>query len=137
MKFFGVDISRKRIFRALFGWSLVLPSKTEPTKQPSEIAIEDEECFAPLSIAEDSILRATDPLLMTKRERYENTVRYWMERKGYDKKEVEKPLTDERMKEIGRTPFYVYSARQAANREAVFTKYPQMKAMHESFGDEI
>lgn len=118
MKFFGIQASRNRVLGALFGWSLCLPSKAESAKpfvaKTTSNESEDESWIEPLDIAEDSILRQTDPLLMTKKERHENTVRYWMECKGYDRKEIEKPLTDERMKEIGRGSWSGY--RDLSNR---------------------
>lgn len=119
MKFFGVEISRNGILHALFGWSMILPAKTEPKKHSLEIAVEDEACFVPLNISDGSILRRTDPLLMTKRERHENTVRYWMESKGYSRTEVDKPLTDKRMEEIGRVLYGRYSDRTGMNRRKV------------------
>jgi hypothetical protein len=118
MKFFW-----NRIFQALFGWSLVLPSKAEPAK-PFEGKItstesDDEVWIEPLEIAEDSILRQTDPLLMTRKECHESTVRYWMERKGYSKEEIAKPLTDDRLKEIGRVTFKEHYQAQERNRRVV------------------
>jgi hypothetical protein len=106
MKFFGIEISRNRLIHALFGWSMLLPEKTESDKpfvaKTTSNETEEESWIEPLNIAEDSVLRQTDPILMTRQERRESTIRYWMERKEYDKKEIEKPLTDERLKEIGR-----------------------------------
>jgi hypothetical protein len=106
MKLFNIEKIRKRILSALFGWSLILPSKDGPEK-PFEGKItsaeSDEESWDdPLDISDESILRQTDPLLMTKKERHESTIRYWMERKGYSREEIEKPLTDKRLEELGR-----------------------------------
>jgi hypothetical protein len=127
MRFFNFDASKNRILRALIGWSLILPSKKDSTK-PFEGKITsnemDEESWAdPLDIAEDSILRQTDPLHMTIRESYESTVRFWMERKGFDRKEIEKPLTDERLKELGRGTFKEYYEFQKINRKRADEKY--------------
>jgi hypothetical protein len=124
VKFFNFEPLKSRILRALFGWSLILPSKKDSTK-PFEGKItssetDDESWADPLDVAEDSILRQTDPLLMTMRESYESSVRYWMECKGYDRKEIEKPLTDERLKEIGRGTFKEYYQFQKSNRKKVF-----------------
>jgi hypothetical protein len=124
VKIFGIEIINTRILHALFGWSLLLPSKKEPTR-PFEGKVtsneSDDEVWAdPLEIADDSILHQANPLLMTRREAHESTVRYWMERKGFDRKEIEKPLTDERYKEIGRTPFGKYFAAQETYRKNVF-----------------
>jgi len=119
MKFFGIEISRNRILHTLFGWSMILPAKAEPEKQPLEITVEDEDCFAPLNISDQSILRRTDPLLMTRQERHENIVRYWMESKGYSRAEVDKPLTDARMEEIGRVTYGRYSDQTAIHLRKV------------------
>ena len=73
-----------------------------------------------------SLLRATDPCLMTIKENHESTVRYWMECKGYSREEIEKPLTDERYKEIGRSPFIQCHEFQESNRKAVAEKYKGM-----------
>lgn len=114
MKFIGMELNRNRIIGALFGWSMILPSKVESDKpfvaKTSSSETEDESWIEPLVIAEDSILRRTDPLLMTKQERRENTIRYIMERQGYSRKDVEKPLTDERLSEIGRCSKASYRA---------------------------
>jgi hypothetical protein len=123
IKFFGIDVGKKSILRALFGWSLWLPSKKDSAKpfdgKITSTEKEDESWADPLDIAEDSILRQTDPLHMTIRESYESTVRYWMERKGYGRKEIEKPLTDERLKAIGRSTFNDYYQFQKGNRKKV------------------
>lgn len=112
MNFFGIEISRNRILHALFGWSMILPAKTESDKpfvaKTTSNETEEESWIEPLNIAEDSILRQSDPILMTRQERRESTILYWMERKGYDKKEIAKPLTDDRLKEIGRGSRRVY-----------------------------
>lgn len=50
---------------------------------------------------EHSLTRTTDPLSMSDKERYENRVRIFMERKGYKKSEIYGPLTDEKMRHIG------------------------------------
>jgi hypothetical protein len=118
----------KRIIQSFFAWSLVIPSGKD-TAKPFEGKItssdkEDESWADPLDIADDSILRRTDPILMTKKERHENSIRYWMERKGYSKEEVEKPLTDERMKELGRTTYEKFEeySKKVENREVNMSK---------------
>jgi hypothetical protein len=128
MKLFGVEINKFRIAHALFGWSLCLPSGKDSAK-PFEAKItsneSDEESWVePLDIAEDSILRQTDPILMTRRERHESTVRYWMERKGYDRKDIEKPLTDERMREIGRMVYKDFKESQEKRKEKFIERFP-------------
>jgi hypothetical protein len=127
MKVFGIEFGKNRILRALFGWSLCLPSKVGPAK-PFDAKItsnetDDETWIEPLDIAEDSILRATDPLLMTKRERHESAVRYWMERKGFDRKEIEKPLTDERLKELGRNTYGEFRETQDRRRKKYVERF--------------
>ena len=126
MKFFGIDIGKKMIARALFGWSLYVPSKSDPAK-PFNAKItsnetDEESWIDPLDIAEDSILRQTNPLLMTRKERHDSTVRYWMERKGYSKEEIAKPLTDERMKEIGRKSWQKFTQTQKSRKEVFVEK---------------
>ena len=76
---------------------------------PHPEAIKDESPEWGIQIGEDSIARRTDPILMTQKERRENTVRMWMEFKGYSRKDVEKDLTDERLKELGRMTSEEYS----------------------------
>ena len=127
MKLFNNKVSKSRIFQALFGWSMLLPSRSEPTK-PFEGKItsteaDDEQWIEPLVIAEDSILRATDPVLMTRKERHESMVRYWMECKGYSKEEILEPLTDQRMKELGRNTYGEFTEAQIDRKKKFIEKF--------------
>jgi hypothetical protein len=127
IKPFDIKVFKNRIIRALFSWSLLVPSKAEPAK-PFDAKItssetEDESWIDSLDIAEDSILRQTNPLLMTRKERHENTVRYWMERKGFDRKDIEKPLTDERMKELGRMTYSDYKEENDGRKKKYIERF--------------
>jgi len=108
MRFFSIEISRKDTIRGLLlrtpWFTFVIKVAEQPTGDP----LADKPYPTPLWQTSESIMQRTDPLLMSRQQRHENTVRVILERNGLPRKEIDLPLTDERMQKIGRMPWWRY-----------------------------
>jgi hypothetical protein len=110
MKFFTIEISRKDTIKGLFLRTPWFTFAIYPSSQSPEETIADKPLPTPLWKTAEGIASRTDPLLMDGKQRHENTVRMFMERKGYKRKEIDLQLTDDRMKKIGRMTWDAYKA---------------------------
>jgi hypothetical protein len=107
MKFFNIEVSSSHTIRGVLLRTPWFAFVIEVT---------------PLWETSNSITQRTDPLLMDRQQRHENTVRIFLERKGYPRKKIDLPLTDERMKEIGRMTWSDYK-QFIKTRERDFENY--------------
>lgn len=127
MKLF--NFAKNRILSAFMNCCWWLPSTAKCvtySTEPTAISDESEDHAEwGILVPEDSIARRTDPILMTRQERRANVVRMWMEFKGYSREDVEKPLTDERAKEIGVKTWKEYSGDQKSRKAKYIDRFGQ------------
>lgn len=105
MKILNLEVNRKHLLWGILIHAPWFKFAIEFSKQSPKKSVFDLYCFGK---PQKSIMNTTDPLLMDRRQRHENTVRIMLERKGFSRREIELPLTDERMQKIGRMPWWRY-----------------------------
>jgi hypothetical protein len=133
MKFFTIEMTRKDTLKGVLLRTPWFTFAIYPSVQSPEETIADKPFPTPLWQTPDGIANRTDPLLMDGQQRHENTVRMFMERKGYKRKEIDLPLTDERMGRIGRMTYGDYERfinRLRANHAKMYENQNPMGAVH-------
>ena len=123
MKFFTIEVSRKDTIKGLFLRTPWFTFAIYPSVQSPEEKISDKPLPTPIWQTAEGITNRTDPLLMDRQQRHENTVRIFMERTGFKRKEVDLPLTDERMNKIGRMTYNAYKAFSDRIRKSYLERY--------------